>query len=372
MASRSKIKLLIFTPTLQCGGSEKFVSTLCNNINTEIFSVCLVVLNNAAPFYEIKNKAIEVIDLEERKVRFSLFKIKSTFKKYQPDIIFTTANHLNLYFAIFRSWFPKNIKMLARESSIVSINSRRAKFPTFYNWLIKKFYNRFNFIICQSAYMQHDLVSYYNIPINKTAVIHNPTEDLLNNKTALPGNSEAGKTFKFITVTRLSEEKGVERLIHAVGLLSLPFQFYIIGEGDKKAYLQNLVHELQLEQKVFFKGQRTDPFSGMEDADLFLMGSYYEGFPNVLLEAGALGIPVIAFNAPGGISEIITAENGILADDNDLIGFAAAVKEGSSFNPMAIGFNRNKIMEITQNRFSVNVILPKIEELFIKLLPGSI
>ena len=105
----------------------------------------------------------------------------------------------------------------------------------------------------------------------------------------------------------------------------------------------------------------------MEDADLFLMGSYYEGFPNVLLEAGAHGIPVIAFNVPGGIPEIISEENGILTDDNDIIAFAAAIKKGLSANPIGIGFNSNKIIEITKKRFSVDTMLAKLEKLFIQL-----
>ena len=366
MTDKSKIKLLIFTPTLQCGGSEKFVSLLCNNINTGKFSVCLVVLNNADPFYKINNPAIEVIDLKEKRVRFSLLKIKRVVKNYQPDIIFTTANHLNLYFAVFRWVFPAAIKMAARESSIVSINSQRATMPSLYNRLIKKYYNRFDLILCQSAYMQQDLISNYNIGANKTVVIHNATEEILISKTAYSDNSTP-KVYRFVTVARLSEEKGIERLIHSVGLLTVPFNFYIIGDGKRSAYLQNLVKELQLQNNVFFKGEKSDPFSGMEDADLFLMGSYYEGFPNVLLEAGAHGIPVIAFNVPGGIPEIISDENGMLVDDNDILGFAAAIKNGLSAN-----FNRDKITEITKKRFSVNTIMAQIEKLFIQFTqPGN-
>jgi glycosyltransferase involved in cell wall biosynthesis len=363
MTDRPTIRLLIFIPTLQCGGSEKYVSILCNNIDTEKFYVCLVVLNNADPFYEIKNKNIEVIDLKKKRVLFSLFKIKRVVQKYKPDIIFTIANHLNLYLAIFRSLFPENIKFVARESSIVSINSRRAKFPWFYNRLIKKYYNRFDLIICQSAYMQRDLVSNYKITADKTVVIHNACADFLPAvKTVFSGGM--AKMYKFITVARLSEEKGVERLIHAVGLLSLPFQFHIIGDGNENAALRSLVRELQMEDKIFFEGQRAEPFRGMEDADLFLMGSYYEGFPNALVEAGALGIPVIAFDVPGGIGEIITTgENGSLVDDNDIIGFASAIKKG-----LSLSFNRDSIMDATQKRFSLNAMMRATGKIFTGLL----
>lgn len=359
---KPKIRLLVFTPSLECGGSEKFVSLLCNNINTELFSVCLVVINNSSPFYEINNPAIEIIDFKMGRVLFSLARIKVVIKNYKPDIIFTTANHLNLYLAIFRRLFPKTIKFAARESSIVSLNTNRTRFPRLYNWLIKKYYRRFDIIICQSDYMQQDLIISYNIPVGKTAVIHNAIAEGQKNKNAATEKS-AGKVYKFVTVARLSEEKAVERLIHAVSLLSVPYLFYIIGKGNKRGYLQHLINDLQLQEKIFLQGEKKEPFNGMEDADLFLMGSYYEGFPNVLLEAGSLGIPVIAFNAPGGIREIITdGENGLLVADNDLRAFAAAINKG-----ITSGFDRNKIAASTQTRFSIGATMKKLEDLLVQL-----
>ena len=360
MSAVKKIKLLIITPSLQCGGSEKFVSIVCNHINTRLFSVCVVVVNNAKPFYTITNTAIKIVDLKKERVLFSLPAIKKAVNNFKPDIIFSTANHLNLYLAIFKNSFATNIKLIAREASIVSINSRQAKMPVIYNWLIKKYYKRFDHIICQSVYMQQDLVKHYQIKEDKTTVIYNAVQEMpiQNNKTK---NTSVDRIYKFITVARLSKEKGIERLIHALGLLSVPYQYFIIGDGNMRSELQQLINELQLQQKVFLLGEKSDPFAGMEDADLILMGSYYDGFPNVLLEAGAHGIPAIAFNVPGGIAEIITADNGLLVADNDIIAFAANIKKC-----LAINFDSNKIIATTKKHFSINKMIPAIENLFLK------
>lgn len=363
--NKTGVRLLIITPTLECGGSEKFVSMVCEHINTDMFSVCLVVVNNADPFYKIKNPAIEIIDLKKSRVLFSLPAIKKVVNNFKPDIIFSTANHLNLYLAIFKHWFNSHIKFIAREASIVSINSRQAKMPALYNRLIKKYYHRFDMIICQSAYMQQDLVACYHIPAEKTIVIHNATEDSLN--TAVQPNKNSEHVYKFITVARLSDEKGIERLIQAVGLLSIPFTYYIIGEGNKRTELQKLIDELQLSNKVFLVGQKEKPFSEMGDADLFLMGSYYEGFPNVLLEAGAHGLPVVSFNSAGGIAEIIREhENGLLVEDNDIIAFGAAIQKAVTEN-----FDRQKIIDSTKDRFSVNKMITAIESSFLKYAPNK-
>jgi len=362
----TRVRLLIITPSLECGGSEKFVSLLCNHIDTDKFVVCLVVVNNTSPFYEIKNPAVEIIDLKKDRVLFSLPAIKAVVKQFGPDVIFSTASHLNIYLAIFRNQFDVAIKFIAREASIVSINSQQAKLPALYNLLVKRFYKRFNFIICQSAYMQQDLIKNYRVPANKTMVIHNATEEV-RDKADQPPKKDSGYVYKFVTIARLSQEKGIERLIHAVGLLSIPFVYYIVGEGNKKSELQKLINDLQLEDKVFLTGQKNDPFSGMEDIDLFLMGSYYEGFPNVLLEAGAHGIPVVAFNAPGGIAEIITDnETGFLVSDADPIAFATTINRAITKE-----FNREKIIESIQERFSVDSMMQALENIFLEPAPDK-
>ncbi len=356
---KKKIQILILIPSLECGGAEKYVSTICNNIDTEKFDVTLAVINNTNQFYIIRNMAIKLIDLKISRVLYSFFKIRRIVKQVQPDIIFSNANHLNLYFAIFKNFLAPKITIIARESSIVSINSKRAKLPFIYNGLIKHFYRRLNCIICQSQYMQKDLITHYGIEKEKTVVINNPVEK---NEFTVPENSPIPKN-KFITIARLSEEKGIDRLIRSVANLSIPFSYHIIGGGEKKEALQNLISKLQLQNKVFLEGEKDNPFAGMEDASLFLMGSHYEGFPNVLLEAGMLGIPVVAFDVPGGINEIIShGKNGLLVKDKDEKAFAMAIEKAS-----AVNFNRLQIITATKDKFSPLPIIKKTEELFTKL-----
>ncbi|MGG9960040.1 glycosyltransferase [Ferruginibacter sp. SUN106] len=351
--NKNKIKLLIITPTLECGGAEKYVALLCNHLNPQQFELTVAVVNNSNPFYTINNR---VTDLKTKHVRNSLFGIKALVKKYQPDIIFSTANHLNIYLAVFRWLFPAKTIFIARESSVVSINSKRAKLPALYNRLIKKYYQRFNCIICQSQYMQQDLTDHYHIKKEQTVVINNAVEQESNKIMAAAKN-------KFVTIARLSPEKGIDRLLHAVAGLTIPFNYHIIGEGNEMVRLKELVDSFHLNDKVFFYGKKDKPFTGMEDASLFLMGSQYEGFPNTLLEAGALGIPVVAFNAPGGIGEILyNGENGLLVNESGEKAFAQAIEKA-----LQIPFNRQQISEHTLQRFSLQQCIEKTEHVFVQL-----
>lgn len=362
--NNKKIKLVILIPTLECGGSEKYVSLLCNNISNQHFAVTLIVLNNTHPFYKILNPAVNVVNLKVKHVRNSLFKILGVIQQQQPDIVFSAANHLNVYLAIFRRMVaPKNI-FIARESSVVSSNSKRAKFPFLYTRLIKKYYRRFDCIICQSEFMQQDLIDHYNIPKEKTVVIHNPVETAAHSISISAGHKSV---VKLITVGRLSAEKGIDRLIRAVAEISIPFHFYIIGEGSQKAMLKDLIYKLQLQNNVFLIGQKNDPFEGMNDADLFLMGSHYEGFPNAVLEAGVLGIPVVAFDVPGGIKNIIIdGENGLLVKNNDEKLFTQTIVKA-----LQIDFNRQQISNKAGERFSLKEMITGIEDLFINLTAST-
>jgi glycosyltransferase involved in cell wall biosynthesis len=361
-AVTSKIKILIFTPTLQAGGSEKYITLLCDHINTQKFQVTLVVLNNTDPFFKVNNPEVKLISLKLTRTRFSLFKMMELVKNVQPHIIFTNANHLNIYMAMFKWLFPKKIIFIAQESSIVSINVKRLRFPVLYHRLVKKYYKRIDAVICQSVYMQKDLVNNYDLLPAKTFVINNPVEEPV---TAMPAtfNDKSIEKKQFITVGRLSTEKGIERLVKAVALLKQPFSYHIIGEGDQRDHLNDLINSLHLQNNIFLEGQKEKPFAGLEDAGLFLMGSYFDAFPNTLLEAGALGIPVIAFDVPGGINEIIIdGKTGLLVKGADEKAFALAIEKA-----MAMHFNRQEIKAITLERFSLSAIISTTEHLFIQL-----
>ncbi len=352
---------MIVVPTLECGGLERNVSMICNHINTTIFDVSLAVINNANPFYTITNPDISVYDLQYKNVRKSIFRIRSLVKEIKPVIILSTANHLNLLFAIFKWIFPKSTRIIARESSVVSVNSKRARQPVLYNNLLVKFYNRLDLIICQSRFMQEDLIKNYQVSLDRTCIINNAVELPVANISA-EGNKTGVK--KFITVARLSEEKGIDRILRAVAQLDFPFKYTIIGEGGMRPSLEKLIPALGLDEKVSIPGRSDQPFAEMKDPDLFLMGSHYEGFPNVLLEANALGIPVIAFNAPGGIGEVLmNYKNGILVDGDNEVEFAKTIQKALFYD-----FDRKMISSYTMQRYDVKKIMGQWEELFVNIL----
>lgn len=339
------------------------MSILCNGINPEKFRVSLIVINNSRPFYTIENPAVELTDLKLAHVRQSLFRIRSFVRANNPDIILSASNHLNLLLAIFRRIFPSNIPIIARESSVVSVNSKRAKFPSLYNWLLKRFYRKLNLIVCQSDYMQKDLQAHYHIPASKTTIIYNALQVLRADNMDISGGGE----IRLLTVARLSPEKGIDRIIRALALLKRPFTYTVVGDGTERTKLESLAESLGLKNRVFFTGSSEQPFNQAPKPDIFLLGSYYEGFPNVVIEAMSLGIPVVAYDCPGGLHEVILeGKNGFIAPGQEPKDMAASIERALS-HP----FDRQFIANQARERYDAKQAVLQWEKLFIGYCRGK-
>jgi glycosyltransferase involved in cell wall biosynthesis len=151
-------------------------------------------------------------------------------------------------------------------------------------------------------------------------------------------------------------------MLEVLTFLPKKYVLTIVGSGEKEESLKNLVKTLNLETRVKFEGQQSNPYVYMKKADLFLLTSQREGFPNVLLEANTLGLPIVAFSSKGGITEIISEGiNGFHIPFLESENMAKKIEEATSFN-----FNKNLIIENTINKYSQDNILKKYKNIFLK------
>jgi glycosyltransferase involved in cell wall biosynthesis len=132
-----------------------------------------------------------------------------------------------------------------------------------------------------------------------------------------------------LCVARLSREKGHADLLRAFAVMKqtepeLPLRLLLVGEGTERNRIGQLCRELNLTEHVTLAGQQTDVNSYYAIADVFVLPSLSEGCPNVLLEAMAAGVPVVA-TAVGGVPEIVAHQhNALLVKPHNVTGLAAA------------------------------------------------
>ena len=141
----------------------------------------------------------------------------------------------------------------------------------------------------------------------------------------------AGGEKVLVAVGRLSREKGHADLIESIALLraaepDLKFKLLLVGDGPEQVNLTRAVAERNLESHVVFVGHVGDVAPFYSIADVLVLPSHSEGSPNVLLEAMAAGLPVVATSV-GGVPEIATSEvNSLLVPSRDPSAFAEALR----------------------------------------------
>ena len=167
----------------------------------------------------------------------------------------------------------------------------------------------------------------------------------------------------FGTISELHKNKGLEYVILAMTHVEVPFAFFIIGEGEERSGLENLINKLNLENKVFLVGFLDNANQYLKAFDIFTLTSIKEGLPYTILEAGLAGLPVIATSV-GGIPDIIKNNiDGLLVEKSSPKEITKAV-EYMINNPSERKSLGLKLQEKVGKEFSLKQMIEKTEVVY--------
>jgi glycosyltransferase involved in cell wall biosynthesis len=343
----AKYTVLFLIPTLDGGGAERVVTTLLRHLDRSAFRPALAVVDTRnAVFLDDIPTDVEFIDLACRRVRYALPRIVRCVRSMRPDVVLSTLGHLNLALALARPLLPAGVRLVGRETIVVSQGLVAYSTPRLWAHAYRVLCRRLDHVVCQSTDMYTDLVENFAVPRERASVIHNPVDVARIRALAAepagvaPGSSarNAG-ALHLVSAGRLVPQKGFDLLIEAVAQSGAKgIQVTILGEGPLERDLKELARERDVAGQFQFLGFQRNPYPLFARADALVLCSRFEGFSNVALEALACGTPVVATPAPGGTRELLgSIPECELADAISAPALAAAIVRWRQRRPGRVG-----------------------------------
>ena len=195
-------------------------------------------------------------------------------------------------------------------------------------------------IITTSQGVADDLVAAFGVARARVRVVHNPVDldaDQPRRRRAARAAARARWQRPVIVAAgRLAEAKNYPLLIEALALLRprVPARLFILGQGDEDRAIRALVAARGLDAAVVLCGFQKNPWKYIARADVFALTSRYEGFGNVLVEAMACGVPVVATRSSGTSDIVRDGVDGLLVDRHEPAAVAAALERVLADEPL--------------------------------------
>jgi len=217
------------------------------------------------------------------------------------DIIYDRTFHMTLIAgeAAWATGVPRVSTIVSPPSKAVPLNAGR--FLSIKKRRLRQAYRDSAAVIAVSHPTARDAAAFYQLPRRRFIVVANPVDcDALDQIVATTPAPNRDQRYTIACVGRISIEKGQMELVQALRKLRsdrpdqpLP-RVWMLGDGPLRASLEQKVRDYRLEDSIEFIGHVSQPAPWIAAADAVCIASYFEGFPNVMLESMALGVPVIA------------------------------------------------------------------------------
>ena len=309
--------------------------------------------------------AVECLGAKNARSLGVIWKLASSLKQFKPALLQTFLFHANL-----AGRFAAKLAGVPRVFSGIRVAEKRSAIPLWLdrwtNFLVDK-------NICVSQAVAHFTETRAGIARRKITVIPNGVDvDRFANASradlsqfGIPNGSRT-----LVTVGRLDRQKGLSSLLEAAQTIIPQFDnlhFLLVGEGPERSMLESQIKERGVVNRVHLAGWRPDVPAIMKGATALVLSSLWEGMPNVVLEAMAAGLPVIATQVEG-IDELVLPEiTGNTVPSNSPTDLAAAIAKLLQDPPRAQSFGAAG-QERARQEFSWERMASRYEEVYLDSL----
>ncbi|OQW92594.1 MAG: group 1 glycosyl transferase [Thiotrichaceae bacterium IS1] len=359
------MRLTLIISSLSSGGAERVMSTMANYWAIKGWQINLLTFDNGSvpPFYNLdyrvkhlplgiaSNSNNPLIALWQNAKR--LIVLRQAIRNTQPEMVISFMDKVNVLTLLATRGL--RVPVVISERSVPGVH----QIGYSWEWLRKLTYPLAAKLVVQTRQVKTHFAPKIQ---ERTTIIQNMVfltpSDEISTLHSLSKPTVMG-------MGRFTEEKGFDLLIQAFAKVKDRYPKWtltILGEGPLRQELENLCSDLGLTNRVYFLGRVKNPYRFLRQADIFILPSRFEGFPNALCEAMASGLPVISFDCPSGPREIIRdGVDGLLVPPEDINTLAETMEQlmKNESERKRLGTNA---LEITE-RLSLERIMQEWEQL---------
>jgi glycosyltransferase involved in cell wall biosynthesis len=306
--------LAVLVASLAQGGIGKMRTHLINRFSELGYRVDLLVGDPESPYMDRLHASVRVIDLGTSNAITGVPALAWYLLREKPETLLAQRIRVNVLALRARNLVRARTRIFVTLNTNISsqLNSMQPDKQEKQLRLMRKYYRQNDGIMAVSRGVAEDTAQIIGIPVEEIRVVHNPVvtpdlEVLASIKPDHPWLSGNADIPVILGVGRLEPQKDFPNLIRAFALVRkvTPCRLMILGEGALRPDLQNLAEELGVSADLAMPGFVKNPYQYMRAAALFVLSSRWEGSPNGLTEALAIGTPVVATNCPNGPNEIL-------------------------------------------------------------------
>ena len=327
----------IFVSSLNIGGAEKVAITMANEFVGSGVRVDLIVMNAEGAMSSQVSPKVHIIDLGTKRGRSSFFSLLRYIKSSRPEAILSLLTVPNSLLGLTKIILQrKSPWLVGSERSYITDTNQRAgrKIVTYFLYAIASRigYRMLDMNVALTSGISDRMKAQRLVKPSKIVVLPNPI-DLTRISFDKDSSAPLNGRIQLLAVGRLDDLKDYPTMIRAVNILrgTREVSLAILGDGEKRRELQSLIDELNLSGIVTLYGFVADTSSWYRTADLLILSSKIEGFPNVIVEALAHGVPVVSTDCLTGPRDILTRScYGSLVPVGDYSALAAAVLQACS------------------------------------------
>lgn len=322
------MKILFVINTLGAGGAERAGSTLCNGWAAKGHEVLLVQTfsGGAIDFFALSplvrqealvedNGRQGAVDILQR-----MYRLRRIAGEFRPDVIVSFLTNVNLFTMVATAFQGFRLVIAERTDPIMM------PMPYLLRIGCRLLYRFADMVVVQTLQQGKRLESRYGI-MPRLTTIPNPLPEVM---PVLERTSAPDRVHRIVSLGRLEPSKRVDLIISAFQRLATDYadwELHIFGDGPSEGALQQQVSSGPASTRIHLHGRTSEPLTELALADIYASASTFEGFPNALMEAMAVGLPTVSADCFCGPREITdNGRSGLLVPVNDVEALTCAME----------------------------------------------